>query len=78
MPSEGCAGAMALSTAGSDHMKISSQQSPVHAACALAGGGMTPNRSACQFSNAGVEVLLTSVITAFISASPGESAESLS
>eukprot|EP00965_Chrysotila_dentata_P045551 1513082-Pleurochrysis_carterae.AAC.1 len=42
MPSEGCAGAMALSTVGSVNMSISSQQSLVHAACALAGGGMTP------------------------------------
>eukprot|EP00965_Chrysotila_dentata_P119619 3954706-Pleurochrysis_carterae.AAC.1 len=78
MPSEGCAGAMALSTAGFVHMSISSQQSSAYAACALAGGGMTPKRSACQSSNAGVQVLLTSVVTAFISASPGKSAESLS
>eukprot|EP00965_Chrysotila_dentata_P122729 4056337-Pleurochrysis_carterae.AAC.1 len=32
MLSEGCAGAMALSTVGSVHMSISSQQSSVHAA----------------------------------------------
>eukprot|EP00965_Chrysotila_dentata_P027287 906514-Pleurochrysis_carterae.AAC.1 len=42
MPSEGCAGAMAFSTVGSVHKSISSQQSSVRAACALAGGGMTP------------------------------------
>eukprot|EP00965_Chrysotila_dentata_P167741 5539198-Pleurochrysis_carterae.AAC.1 len=59
-------------------MSISSQQSSVHVACALAGCGMTPKRCACQSSNAGVEVLLTSVVTAFISASPEESAKSLS
>eukprot|EP00965_Chrysotila_dentata_P173964 5742836-Pleurochrysis_carterae.AAC.1 len=53
MPSESCAGAMALSTVGSVHISISSQQSPVHAACALAEGGMTPERSACQSSDAG-------------------------
>eukprot|EP00965_Chrysotila_dentata_P066245 2192233-Pleurochrysis_carterae.AAC.1 len=45
MPSEGCAGAMPLSTVGSVHMSISSQQSSVHAARALAGGGMTPSQS---------------------------------
>eukprot|EP00965_Chrysotila_dentata_P106472 3516971-Pleurochrysis_carterae.AAC.1 len=58
MYSEGCAGAMALSTVGrQDDAK----------------------RSACQSSNAGNEVLLPSVmVTAFISASPEESAESLS
>eukprot|EP00965_Chrysotila_dentata_P081343 2686268-Pleurochrysis_carterae.AAC.1 len=67
MPSEGCAGAVALSTVGSVHMSISSQQLSVYAACALAGGGKTPKRSACQSSNAGAEVLLTSVVTAFIS-----------
>eukprot|EP00965_Chrysotila_dentata_P149116 4925210-Pleurochrysis_carterae.AAC.1 len=50
MSSEGCAGAMALTTAWSLHMSISSQQSSVHAAYALAGGGMTPKRSACQSS----------------------------
>eukprot|EP00965_Chrysotila_dentata_P073540 2429146-Pleurochrysis_carterae.AAC.1 len=61
MPIEGCADAMALSTVGSVHMSISSQQSSVHAACALAGGGMTPKRPACQSSNAGVGVLSTSV-----------------
>eukprot|EP00965_Chrysotila_dentata_P025290 840300-Pleurochrysis_carterae.AAC.1 len=70
MPSEGYAGAMALSTVGSVPMSISSQQWSVYAACALAGDGMTPKRSACQSSNAGVEVLLMSVVTAFISASP--------
>eukprot|EP00965_Chrysotila_dentata_P186330 6152463-Pleurochrysis_carterae.AAC.1 len=63
MPSKGCAGEMALSTVGSVHMSISSQQSPVHAACARAGGGMTPKRSACQLSDAGVEMLSTSVVT---------------
>eukprot|EP00965_Chrysotila_dentata_P123001 4065338-Pleurochrysis_carterae.AAC.1 len=57
MPSEGCAGAMALSTVGSVPTSISSHQSSVHAACALAGGGTTPKRSACQSSNAGVGVL---------------------
>eukprot|EP00965_Chrysotila_dentata_P068658 2268505-Pleurochrysis_carterae.AAC.1 len=31
MPSQGCAGAMALSTVGSVHVSISSQQSSVHA-----------------------------------------------
>eukprot|EP00965_Chrysotila_dentata_P094681 3131029-Pleurochrysis_carterae.AAC.1 len=36
MLSEGCARAMALSTVGLVHMSISSQQSLVHAACALA------------------------------------------
>eukprot|EP00965_Chrysotila_dentata_P196580 6177670-Pleurochrysis_carterae.AAC.1 len=55
MPSEGCAGAMAFSTIGSVPMSISSQQMLVHAACALAGGGMTPKRSACQSPNAGVD-----------------------
>eukprot|EP00965_Chrysotila_dentata_P140888 4657722-Pleurochrysis_carterae.AAC.1 len=45
MPSEGCAGAMALSTV---RMSISSQQSSVHAACALAEGGVTPKKSACD------------------------------
>eukprot|EP00965_Chrysotila_dentata_P025487 847616-Pleurochrysis_carterae.AAC.1 len=59
-------------------MSISSQQSSVHEACALAGGGMTPKRSACQSSEEGVGVLSTSVVTAFISAWPGKSAESLS
>eukprot|EP00965_Chrysotila_dentata_P027852 925617-Pleurochrysis_carterae.AAC.1 len=61
MPSENCAGAMALSTVGSVHISISSQQSSVHAACVLAGGGMTPKRSACQSSEEGVGVLSTSV-----------------
>eukprot|EP00965_Chrysotila_dentata_P060463 2003981-Pleurochrysis_carterae.AAC.1 len=77
MPSEGCAGAMALSTVGSAHMSISFQQLSVHAACALAGGRMTPKGSACQSSDAEVEILSTPVVTAFISGSPGESAESL-
>eukprot|EP00965_Chrysotila_dentata_P083279 2747488-Pleurochrysis_carterae.AAC.1 len=57
MLSEGCAGAMALSTVGSVPMSISSQQSSVHAACALAGGRITPKRSACQSSEEGVGVL---------------------
>eukprot|EP00965_Chrysotila_dentata_P026046 863624-Pleurochrysis_carterae.AAC.1 len=57
MPSKSCAGAMAFSTVGSVHMSISSQQSSVHAVCALVGGGITPKRSACQSSNAGVGVL---------------------
>eukprot|EP00965_Chrysotila_dentata_P121623 4020443-Pleurochrysis_carterae.AAC.1 len=48
MPSEGCAAAMALSTGGSVPVLISSQKSSVQEACALAGGGMTPKRSACQ------------------------------
>eukprot|EP00965_Chrysotila_dentata_P083374 2750440-Pleurochrysis_carterae.AAC.1 len=61
MPSEGCAGAMALTTVGSVTMSISSPQSSVHAVCALAGGGMTPKRSACQPSENGVGVLSTSV-----------------
>eukprot|EP00965_Chrysotila_dentata_P238221 6202368-Pleurochrysis_carterae.AAC.1 len=43
MPSGGWAGAMALSTVGSVHISTSSQQSSVHAECALAKGGMTPN-----------------------------------
>eukprot|EP00965_Chrysotila_dentata_P059688 1980066-Pleurochrysis_carterae.AAC.1 len=47
-------------------MSISSQQLSVQAACVLAGGGMTPKRSACQSSAAGVGVLSRSVITAFI------------
>eukprot|EP00965_Chrysotila_dentata_P121648 4021387-Pleurochrysis_carterae.AAC.1 len=63
---------MALRTAGSMHMSMSSQSS-VHAACGLEEGGMTPKRSACQSSDEGVEVLSTSVVTAFVSASPGES-----
>eukprot|EP00965_Chrysotila_dentata_P022216 734972-Pleurochrysis_carterae.AAC.1 len=42
MPSKGCAGTMALSTVRLVPMSISSQQSSVHAACAPAGGGMTP------------------------------------
>eukprot|EP00965_Chrysotila_dentata_P028229 938755-Pleurochrysis_carterae.AAC.1 len=42
MFSEGCACAMPLSTVGSVPMSISSQPSSVNAACALAGGGMTP------------------------------------
>eukprot|EP00965_Chrysotila_dentata_P102647 3388680-Pleurochrysis_carterae.AAC.1 len=50
---KGCAGAMALSRAGSVHMSISSQHLSVNAACALAGGGMTPQRSACQLSGDG-------------------------
>eukprot|EP00965_Chrysotila_dentata_P024379 807335-Pleurochrysis_carterae.AAC.2 len=54
MPSDGCAHAMALRKVGSVHMSIPSQSS-VHAACALAGGGMTPKRSACQSSNAGLK-----------------------
>eukprot|EP00965_Chrysotila_dentata_P104577 3453697-Pleurochrysis_carterae.AAC.1 len=37
-------------------MSISSQQSSVHAACALAGAEVTPKRSACQSSDAGVEM----------------------
>eukprot|EP00965_Chrysotila_dentata_P133136 4402519-Pleurochrysis_carterae.AAC.1 len=57
MPSEGCAGAMALSTVGSVSMSISSNQSSVHVACALAGGEVTPKRSACQSSEEGVGVL---------------------
>eukprot|EP00965_Chrysotila_dentata_P173199 5716513-Pleurochrysis_carterae.AAC.1 len=52
-PSKGCAGAMALSTVGSAPMSISSHQSSVHAGSALAGGGMTPKRSACQSSEEG-------------------------
>eukprot|EP00965_Chrysotila_dentata_P043708 1453383-Pleurochrysis_carterae.AAC.1 len=39
---------------------------------------MTPKRSACQSSEEGVGVLSRSVVTAFILASSGESAESLS
>eukprot|EP00965_Chrysotila_dentata_P008736 284624-Pleurochrysis_carterae.AAC.1 len=78
MPSLCWAGTLALTTAGSVHMSISPQQSSVHAACALAEGGMTPKRFACQSSDAGVGVLSTSVVTAFISTSLGESAESLS
>eukprot|EP00965_Chrysotila_dentata_P188082 6172526-Pleurochrysis_carterae.AAC.3 len=78
MPCEGCAGAIALSTAGSIPMSISSHQSSVHVACALAGGGMTAKRSACQSSEEGVGVLSTSVVTAFISAPPEESVQSLS
>eukprot|EP00965_Chrysotila_dentata_P096452 3187221-Pleurochrysis_carterae.AAC.1 len=77
MPTDGCAHAMALRTVGSIHMSISSLSS-VHAACTLTGGGMTPKRSACQSSNAGFEMLLTSVVIALISTSSGESAESLS
>eukprot|EP00965_Chrysotila_dentata_P246609 6207263-Pleurochrysis_carterae.AAC.4 len=52
--SKGCEGAMALSRAGSVHMSISwSQHLSVNAACAFAGGGMTPQRSACQLSGDG-------------------------
>eukprot|EP00965_Chrysotila_dentata_P154413 5102238-Pleurochrysis_carterae.AAC.1 len=47
MPSDGCT--MALRPVGSVHMLISSQSSSLYAAArALAGGGMTPKRSACQ------------------------------
>eukprot|EP00965_Chrysotila_dentata_P137459 4546802-Pleurochrysis_carterae.AAC.2 len=78
MPSDGCALEMALRTAvGSMHMSMSSQSS-VHGACALEEGRMTPKSSACQSSDAGVEVLSRLVVTAFISASPGESVGSLS
>eukprot|EP00965_Chrysotila_dentata_P054000 1791680-Pleurochrysis_carterae.AAC.1 len=77
MPSDGCAHAMALRPEASVHMSISSQSS-VHAACALTGGRVTSKRYACQSPNAGVDVLLASVVTAFISISPRESAESLS
>eukprot|EP00965_Chrysotila_dentata_P109835 3629356-Pleurochrysis_carterae.AAC.1 len=56
MPSDGCALEMALSTVGSIHMSMLSQSS-VHAACALAGGGMTPKRSAWQSSDAEVGVM---------------------
>eukprot|EP00965_Chrysotila_dentata_P202542 6181182-Pleurochrysis_carterae.AAC.1 len=53
MPGECCVG-----TAGSVHMSISSQSS-VHAACALAGVGMTPKRG---HSVAGLSVLARRVI----------------
>eukprot|EP00965_Chrysotila_dentata_P149664 4942250-Pleurochrysis_carterae.AAC.1 len=57
MPSDICVHAMELRNVDSVHMSFSSQSS-VQAACALTGGGMTPKRSACQPSNAGVEVFL--------------------
>eukprot|EP00965_Chrysotila_dentata_P005359 176532-Pleurochrysis_carterae.AAC.1 len=61
-PSDGCALEMALRTVGPMHMSMSSQLS-FHAACALAGGGMTPKWCACQSSDARVGLLSTSVAT---------------
>eukprot|EP00965_Chrysotila_dentata_P118639 3922348-Pleurochrysis_carterae.AAC.2 len=54
IPSDGCALEMALRTVGLMHMSMSSQSSVHASACALEGGGMTPKRSACQSSDAGV------------------------